>query len=146
MMQRESFRSSLFAKGRKNSTSRRGVTEICRGALFRQQGSILRGATTVCVGLLFFMSSPFPAFGQEIGIYVSSKAGDRLTRKSAARFGSGEIRDITFHLNDSERHQTIIGFGASFLEAGMICLNSLAPQQQEEVLHALFNPRDGAGR
>ena len=91
------------------------------------------------------MSSPFPAFGQEIGIYVSSKAGDRLTRKGAARFGSGEIRDITFHLNDSERHQTIIGFGASFLEAGMICLNSLAPQQQEEVLHALFNPRDGAG-
>jgi glucosylceramidase len=51
----------------------------------------------------------------------------------------------TFRLDPSVTHQTIVGFGASFLEAGMICLNSLEPDQREAVLRALFDPVAGAG-
>ena len=51
----------------------------------------------------------------------------------------------SFQLDESVVHQEIAGFGASFLEAGMICLNSLDSQQQESVLRALFDPKDGAG-
>jgi glucosylceramidase len=51
----------------------------------------------------------------------------------------------SFRLDESVVHQEIAGFGASFLEAGMICLNSLDSQQQESVLRALFDPKDGAG-
>lgn len=39
----------------------------------------------------------------------------------------------------------MLGFGASFNEAGMISLNSLAPAEQEKVLIALFDPLKGAG-
>jgi len=43
------------------------------------------------------------------------------------------------------RDQTIIGFGASFLESGAICLNSLDGPRQEQVLRALFDLEKGAG-
>jgi glucosylceramidase len=50
-----------------------------------------------------------------------------------------------FTINDAVTHQQIVGFGASFLEAGMICLNALEPAEQEMVLSALFDPSRGAG-
>ncbi len=87
-----------------------------------------------------------PAFGQEVRIYVSSRAGDRITPKSPLRFEPRtESKDLVFRINDAVRYQTIAGFGASFLEAGMICLHSLEPAEQESVLRALFDPERGAG-
>ena len=47
-------------------------------------------------------------------------------------------------IDESIRDQEIIGFGASFLEAGMICLNSLDVAHHEQVLRALFDPVKGA--
>ncbi|MBK7709848.1 MAG: hypothetical protein IPJ37_01905 [Bacteroidales bacterium] len=41
--------------------------------------------------------------------------------------------------------QTIDGFGASFNEAGMICLNSLDSETQNSVFKMLFDPDSGAG-
>ncbi len=87
-----------------------------------------------------------PAFGQEVRIYVSSQAGDRITPKSPLRFEPRtESKHLVFRINDAVRYQTIAGFGASFLEAGMICLHSLAPAEQESVLRALFDPERGTG-
>lgn len=87
--------------------------------------------------------------GQEVRVYVSSSAGDRLSPKKPIRFEpapkTGRIDQVVFHINDSMRYQEIMGFGASFLEAGMICLNSLNLAQQESVLRALFDPERGAG-
>ncbi|HKA18805.1 MAG TPA: glycoside hydrolase family 30 protein [Blastocatellia bacterium] len=82
---------------------------------------------------------------QEARLFVSSRAGDRLTRKRAVRFTQATSAQATFRLDPSVTHQTIVGFGASFLEAGMVCLNSLQPSQQEAVLRALFDPQNGAG-
>ena len=41
--------------------------------------------------------------------------------------------------------QSIDGFGASFNEAGMICLNSLNKETQDSVFKMLFDPDSGAG-
>jgi hypothetical protein len=106
----------------------------------------IRLARLGLVGVTAFVIFLAPALGQEVKVYVSSKAGDRITPKPSlhfeARRGGGEP---AFRINDGITYQTIAGFGASFLEAGMICLNSLEPDQQEAVLRALFDPEDGAG-
>jgi glucosylceramidase len=98
----------------------------------------------VCLTLWLALSQI--GYGQAVEIIVSSQAGDRLTRKPAAIFErKKEISPIQFKLNPEEKFQTIAGFGASFLEAGLICLNSLLPADQERVLEALFDPGKGAG-
>ncbi len=95
---------------------------------------------------LLIMIGRVPASGQQVRVYVSSKAGDRLTAKSPLRFEPrGDAQGPVFRINDAVTDQTITGFGASFLEAGMICLNSLGPAEQEAVLRALFDPESGAG-
>jgi len=90
-------------------------------------------------------AAPPPAFGQEGHLIVSSRAGDRLTEKRAVLFKPATSAPPTFRLDPSVNHQTIVGFGASFLEAGMICLNSLDPERPEAALRALFDPETGAG-
>src|SRR5207302_859545 len=81
---------------------------------------------------------------QEVRVYVTSQAGDRLSLKPTIRFGNSSRR-TDFEIDDSKRDQEIVGFGASFLEAGMICINSLDVANQEKLLAALFDPNRGAG-
>jgi glucosylceramidase len=86
------------------------------------------------------------AFGQEAKVYVSSKAGDRLTAKTPLQFEAQPmVRMPGFKINEAVTYQKMDGFGASLMEAGLICLNDLAPAQQEEVLRMLFDPEKGAG-
>ena len=47
----------------------------------------------------------------------------------------------TFTVDDAQACQKIDGFGASFMEAGMICLNSLPGEKRDEVLAVLANRR-----
>ena len=82
---------------------------------------------------------------QQIDVYVTSAAGDRLARKPALQFSAGAPAGPAFRIDPQSKLQQMVGFGASFLEAGMVCLNSLDPQAQEKLLRALFDPRDGAG-
>ena len=95
-----------------------------------------------------FLASVFPAVNhaQTVKVHVSSKGGDRLTAKPDLQFtdtkpGSG----ATFEINDAVKLQKIDGFGASIMEAGIMTLNTLPAEKQEEVLRALFDPREGAG-
>lgn len=84
-------------------------------------------------------------FAQEARIYVTSQAGDRIAPKRAVSFADSAAGGVVLRIDDSVRDQEIVGFGASFLEAGMICLGSLDAAKQEEVLKALFDPDGGAG-
>jgi glucosylceramidase len=89
-----------------------------------------------------------PALAQEAQIYVSSQAGDRLAAKPAAHFAPGSgvvVPGLKFQINEGVTYQKIAGFGASFMEAGLMVINTLPPQQQEEVLRAMFDPKEGAG-
>lgn len=119
--------------------------------LTRQALSTNRARSRVILGVfvlsvLAWLVILTPAFSQEVRIYVSSKSGDRITPKSVLRFEpETETNGVRFQIKDGVTDQKIIGFGASFLEAGMICLNSLKPDVQESVLCALFDPEHGAG-
>jgi glucosylceramidase len=82
---------------------------------------------------------------QEATVYVSSKAGDRLSAKGTLHFEPAAARAPDYHIDDSVKYQTMAGFGASFLEAGLVVLNTLPPTEQEAVLRAIFDPKTGAG-
>jgi len=83
---------------------------------------------------------------QTAKVYVSSQAGDRLTAKPELKFNDSKpASGSIFEINDAVRFQKIDGFGASFMEAGLMTLNTLPADKQEEVLQALFDPKDGAG-
>ncbi len=86
------------------------------------------------------------AYGaREVRVYVTSQAGDRITSKPRLHFSNRPSAGPTFKIDDTSRYQEIVGFGASFLEAGMICINSLGPAAQERVFQSLFDPEKGAG-
>jgi len=99
-------------------------------------------AWVVCLAL----SLTLTASAQQARVIVSSKEGDRLAAKPTLQFETARPgQPATFRIDDTITHQTIVGFGASFLEAGMICINSLPPAGQEDVFRALFDPENGAG-
>lgn len=113
------------------------------GLTFKQAKRSIKFVLSVFIPLGICLSA---AFGQEVKVYVSSLAGDRVTPQPVLHFGPQPEGDgAAFRINDAVAHQKIVGFGASFLEAGMICLNSLEPAEQEMVLSALFDPVRGAG-
>ena len=95
---------------------------------------------------VFLLMSCVASVAQNVQTFVSSKAGDRITRKPILRFERDrDPRAANFEIDDLVTYQKIDGFGASFLEAGLICLNSLPPNERESVLRALFDPDKGAG-
>jgi glucosylceramidase len=92
-----------------------------------------------------FLTS-LPGLSQQAQIFVSSQAGERLAARPVARFATHRLpSDQGFLIDDTVRHQTMDGFGASFQEAGLMVLNGLPAAQQEDVLRALFDPAKGAG-
>lgn len=83
---------------------------------------------------------------QVISVYVSSRAGDRLKRKANARFLSNSESSLqVIKVDESIRYQKIEGFGATFNEAGMICLRSISQNAGDQVLKSLFDSVTGAG-
>jgi len=101
----------------------------------------------VVLALLLAASLGLASAGaQEVKVYVSSQAGDRLAAKASLQFAVQEKPKLPgFKINAAVTDQKIDGFGASLMEAGLICLNDLPPAAQEEVLQQLFNPEKGAG-
>ena len=88
-----------------------------------------------------------------VSIHESSRAGARLQARPAGANlgfppdgGMAPANDPAGFVVGEQAHQSIIGFGASFLEAGMVCLNSLPTREaQDEVLRKLFDRETGAG-
>jgi glucosylceramidase len=84
--------------------------------------------------------------GQTVKLHVSSKAGDRISAKPDAQFSEATgALGATFEIDDSAKLQKMDGFGASIMEAGLMTLNTLPAEKQEEVLKALFDPQEGSG-
>jgi glucosylceramidase len=82
----------------------------------------------------------------EINVYSSSQDGDRLAKLTGISFtGNMEVDLPVIEIDTSSRYQKIDGFGATFNEAGMICLNSLSSESRDSVLRNLFDPESGAG-
>lgn len=82
----------------------------------------------------------------DIAVYSSSLDGDRLTKKPDGSFTTDMESPLpVIMIDEGTRFQKIDGFGASFNEAGMICLNALPTEEQDGVLKMLFDPDYGAG-
>jgi glucosylceramidase len=83
---------------------------------------------------------------ERIMVYSSSQDGDRLTRQSDLQFTSNKVPSIPeIIINEDTIFQRMDGFGATFNEAGMICLNALAPEAKDKLLESLFSNESGAG-
>jgi glucosylceramidase len=97
-------------------------------------------------GLLFACFQCKTPHETAIAVFSSSVDGDRLTG-SEAMFVTNDTGSVAsaIRIDTSIRYQKIDGFGATFNEAGMICLNSLTPQARDGVLKMLFEPDSGAG-
>jgi O-Glycosyl hydrolase len=98
--------------------------------------------------VLFLWACAFAPFAgaQTATIYISSQAGDRLTKKADLQFSDAELPAAPkFEINDAVPFQKMDGFGASFMEAGLMTLNTLPAEKQEEVLRSLFDAKEGAG-
>ena len=81
-----------------------------------------------------------------ISIYVSSRAGDRLKRMTNTKFlPNCDTALLVMKIDESTHYQMIEGFGATFNEAGMICLNSITQNSSDQVLRSLFDSVSGAG-
>ena len=84
--------------------------------------------------------------GPVINVYSSSQDGDRLTKNHDNQFAKDKGNALpVIVVSDSVRYQQIEGFGATFNEAGMICLNSLRGDVRDRVFKSLFDPDSGAG-
>ena len=101
---------------------------------------------TLVVSILIVIVQCQRSKSPDITVYSSSKDGDRLTKKAHSFFTSDKESSLSVIKIDEGTHfQKIDGFGATFNEAGMICLNSLDTETQDSVLKMLFNSSSGAG-
>lgn len=80
-----------------------------------------------------------------VKVYSSSLDGDRLVRNPDNHFSKDFSARTPVKIDDKQIFQEIEGFGATFNEAGMICLNSLPKKDQNNLLESLFDSVKGAG-
>jgi len=82
----------------------------------------------------------------DVIVHLSSKAGDRIAPKGRIQLQpAASAGSATFRIDDKTSLQRMDGFGATFLEAGMMCLRNLDKLQQDALLAALFDSAKGAG-
>lgn len=83
---------------------------------------------------------------QQVQVYVTSQAGDRIAHKPALAFqAKAAAGGAAFRIHDGVTLQKIDGFGASLLEASLISINSLDPPAQEKLLRSMFDAESGSG-
>ena len=111
----------------------------------RFESGRLMGYTLIVITLLVNVQCQ-RSKGPDVTIYSSSQDGDRLTKKTGMPFTSDRESSLpVIKIDERICFQKIDGFGATFNEAGMICLNSLNSETQDSVLRMLFEPDSGAG-
>ncbi|TYZ54498.1 hypothetical protein PybrP1_008785 [[Pythium] brassicae (nom. inval.)] len=76
----------------------------------------------------------------QVGVYRTSKAGDRLAYEVVPINTPSSVQDIEFTLNMSLSYQQIIGFGGAFTDAAAINVYKLTPALQQRVLDAYYSP------
>jgi glucosylceramidase len=101
---------------------------------------------TIVLGMILVNIQCQRFSGPNVVVYSSSRDGDRLTKVSDLSFMSDKESSLAvIKVDEGTSFQKIEGFGATFNEAGMICLNSLNEETKDSVLKMLFDPESGAG-
>src|SRR5436190_7795025 len=117
---------------------------------FRKITTLLFLRETIMLVVLFAINNcDVPAQPYKVSsveVYVSSQAGDRLSKKKNAEFVPDTESSLpVIEVNERKIFQTMEGFGATFNEAGMICLNALSEEDRNNVFRSLFDSSKGAG-
>jgi len=113
--------------------------------MFRQRSTRFYLSYLSSLLFLALAASCLPVRSQDVTVYVSSKAGDRLARKAPLHLEAKGAAKSSFQIDPAVTYQKMVGFGASFLESGLVTLNRLPAADQEKVLRAIFDPATGAG-
>ncbi len=102
-------------------------------------------AANIFAPCVFLLLSALCATSQ-VTVVASSRGGDRLTKRAGAHWDNFKyFEGPIISVDPAIRYQTIAGFGATFNEAGMICLNSLDSGGRDRALVSLFDRVRGAG-
>jgi hypothetical protein len=74
-----------------------------------------RGTWVFTVLIISLSQSLVKARGQEVKVYVSSSAGDRLASKAPLRFESkvktGQAQQVTFRIDENVKYQKMLVLG-----------------------------------
>jgi glucosylceramidase len=93
-----------------------------------------------------YLLSDLQAQGNQVSVFTSSLAGDRMTKSPDLQFKQAtEPAPGSITIDEAVKYQKMEGFGATFNEAGMICLNALESTSRDSVLRNLFDPVAGSG-
>jgi glucosylceramidase len=100
----------------------------------------------IFICLLVFICQCTNQKGPEVSVFSSSLDGDRLTKTGNLNFIADEKTALpVITVDEGTRFQKMDGFGATFNEAGMICINSLDKAAHDSVFRMLFDTSSGAG-
>mmetsp|Transcript_86486 Transcript_86486/g.242095 ORF Transcript_86486/g.242095 Transcript_86486/m.242095 type:complete len:932 (+) Transcript_86486:101-2896(+) len=123
------------------------------GLVWRKSGSVGREATggpsvAQRIGIasrrtvfIFFLQCHM-AIGQEF--FLTSQAGAALRAMPWRWLSSSEVSDLELVIETTEKHQTMLGFGAAFTEASALNFKGLSETQQEHVIEMYFG-EEGQG-
>ncbi|MCR9154356.1 MAG: hypothetical protein NXI09_09620 [Bacteroidetes bacterium] len=83
----------------------------------------------------------------KMNVYQTSQSGDQLKPIDIEAIEHEEeaLDEIVLKLQPEQKFQKYIGFGASFTESSAWNLATIPEDSRREVLHKLFNPKEGAG-
>src|SRR6059058_2295241 len=84
-----------------------------------------------------------------IKVYTTAlNTSDRLTRGNDLQFtdaGNLVERKVFVFVDDSHTFQTMLGIGGAITDASAETFAKLSPDQQNELLKAYYDPKDGIG-
>jgi len=79
-------------------------------------------------------------------VVTAKDSTDRLAKKPEIEFHEGEPQSKRkIRVNPAETHQTVLGFGGAFTEAGAYTLHRMSEDKQAEVLNAYFGAENSHG-
>ncbi len=76
---------------------------------------------------------------------LESPVPEKPIRELTAPLTAAELSVGRIDINTAERHQNMTGIGAAFSEIGTLAWATLPADQQQILLHALFDAKEGAG-
>lgn len=71
-------------------------------------------------------------------VYVTSEAGDKISRKENITFMEGEASGTTIQIFPKQVKQTIDGIGTSFTESSAFVLSHLEVEKRQEVMQRIY--------
>ena len=105
---------------------------------------VLPAAVAAAIGL-----AHAPATGATLEIHTTASGSDhRLALTGSAPFVHGQQPpegDISVFVDPGKTYQTLLGIGGAITDASAEVFAKLSPQEQEHLLRAYYDPKDGIG-